>query len=168
MSHILNKVRALLIGAWIGAAVFFSAAVAPGAFAVLRSFNVPNATEVAGAIVNRTLSVVNTSGFFISLLCIVVAVAIRKRYSVRAFVVQLVLLGVMALATGIGQWVIAARMRSLRQAMGIPIEQVSLADANRVAFAAWHSYSVAALSIAIIAGLIAFFIVSNRVEAGRD
>jgi hypothetical protein len=168
MSNTFNKVRVLLIGAWLGAAIFFSGAVAPSAFGVLRSFNVPNATEVAGAIVNRTLSVVNTSGFFISLLAIVVAVAIRKRYGRRAFVVQVVLLGIMTLATGVGQWVIAARMRTLRQAMGIPIDQVSLADVNRVAFAALHGYSVAALSIAIIAGLIVFFVVCNRVEAGRD
>ena len=168
MSNILNKVRMLLVAAWLGAAIFFSAAVAPNAFGVLRSFNVPNATEIAGTIVNRTLAVVNTAGFFISLLAIVVAVANRKRYSARAFIVQLMLLGLMALATGIGQWVIAAKMRTLRQAMGIPIDQVSLADANRVAFAALHGYSVAALSIAIIAGLIVFFILSNRVAAGRD
>ncbi len=168
MSNTLNKIRVLLIAAWLGAAIFFSGAVAPSAFRVMRSFNVPNATEIAGAIVNRTLSVVNTSGFFISLLSIIVAVAIRNRYGPRAFVVQLILLGLMALATGIGQWVIAARMHALRQAMGMPIEQVSLADANRVAFAALHSYSVAALSIAIIAGLIVFFIVCNRVAAGRD
>lgn len=168
MSNTLNKIRVLLIAAWLGAAVFFSAVVAPSAFGVLRSLNVPNATEIAGAIVNRTLSVVNTSGFFISLLSIVIAVAIRKRYGARAFVIQLVLLGLMALATGVGQWVIAAKMRTLRQAMGIPIDQVSLADANRVAFAALHGYSVAALSIAIIAGLIVFFVVSNRVDAGRD
>lgn len=158
----------LLVAAWVGAAIFFSAAVAPNAFGVLRSLNVPNATEIAGTIVNRTLAVVNTAGFFISLLSIVVAVVIRKRYSARAFIVQLMLLGLMALATGIGQWVIAAKMRALRQAMGIPIDQVSLADANRVAFAALHGYSVAALSIAIIAGLIVFFILSNRVAAGRD
>jgi hypothetical protein len=168
MSNILNKVRVLLIAAWLGAAIFFSAAVAPSAFSVLRAFNVPNATEIAGTIVNRTLSVVNTSGFFISLLSIVVAVVIRKRYGARAFIVQLVLLGLMALGTGVGQWVIAAKMRTLRLAMGIPIDQVSLADANRVAFAALHGYSVAALSIAIIAGLIAFFIVSSRVDAGKD
>jgi uncharacterized protein DUF4149 len=168
MSNTLNKVRVLLIAAWLGAAIFFSAAVAPSAFSVLRTFNVPNATEIAGTIVNRTLSVVNTSGFFISLLSIVIVVVIRRRYGARAFIVQLMLLGLMALATGIGQWVIAAKMRTLRKAMGIPIDQVSPADANRVAFAALHSYSVAALSIAIIAGLIVFFVVSKPVEAGRD
>ncbi len=168
MSNTLNKIRVLFIAAWLGAAVFFSAAVAPNAFGVLRSLNVPNTNEIAGAIVNRTLSVVNTSGFFISLLCILIAVAIRKRYSARAFIAQLILFGLMALATGVGQWVIAARMRTLRQAMGIPIDQVSLADANRVAFAALHGYSVAALSIGIIAGLTVFFIVCNRVDAGRD
>jgi hypothetical protein len=66
------------------------------------------------------------------------------------------------IATGIGNWVIAARMRELRTAMGIPIDQVATSDALRVAFQALHGYSVAALSIAIIAALIAFFVIAQR------
>ena len=59
----LNNIRLLLLASWLGAAVFFSAAVAPSAFRVLKAFSLPNASEMAGAIVTRTLSVINTSGF---------------------------------------------------------------------------------------------------------
>ena len=42
------------------------------------------------------------------------------------------------------------------------IDQIPLSDPNRIAFAALHGYSVAALSVAIIAGLLAFFLIANR------
>ena len=157
----------LLLAGWLGAAIFFSAAVAPAAFGVLRSLNVQNAGEIAGAIVNRTLSVVNTSGFVIGLFSMVVGLLIKGRYRLRIMVAQLSLLVVLVLATGVGQWVIAARMRTLRLAMDAPIDLIAPNDPNRVAFAALHGYSVAALSIAIIAGLITFFVV-GKIDAGRD
>lgn len=168
MADIINQIRILLIASWLGAAIFFSATVAPSAFGVLRSSGVTNAGELAGSIVNRNLSVVNTTGFCISLLCLALAFPLRKLFGARVFVVQLMLLGLIALATGVGQWVIAARMRALRLAMGAPIDSIPMTDSNRLAFATLHGYSVAALSVAIIAALIVFFIVSKRVESGRN
>jgi hypothetical protein len=58
--------------------------------------------------------------------------------------------------------VIAAKMRGPRAAMHGHIDQIALTDPNRIAFAMLHRYSVAALGIAIIAGLIAFFGMSSR------
>lgn len=168
MTNILNNIRVFFIAAWLGAAIFFSAAVAPSAFGALRYFDVINADEIAGTIVNRTLSIINVTGFFISLGCIALAFALRSLYHQRVFVIQLMLLGLMALTTGIGKWLIAAKMRALRDAMGAPIDSIPLTDPNRMAFATLHGYSVAALSIAIIAGLIVFFILNYRVEAGRN
>lgn len=168
MTTLLNQIRTFLIAAWLGAAIFFSATVAPSAFGVLRGSEVTNPGEIAGAIVNRTLSVVNTTGFVISLFSLILAFYLRKLYGPRAFVIQVMLLALITLTTGIGQWVIAAKMRALRDAMGAPIDSIALADPNRAAFATLHGYSVAALSIAIIAGLITYFILNNRIEPGRD
>jgi len=75
---------------------------------------------------------------------------------------QLTLLIIIAAATGLGEWVIAARMRGLRVAMHGQIDQIPLSDPNRIAFATLHGYSVAALSVAIIAGLLAFFLIAFR------
>ena len=136
--------------------------MAPSAFQVSRAFNLPNAGEVAGSIVTRTLSVVNISGFVISLLLLVLAFALRKTYSRGAVIAQVVLLALVALSTAVGEWVIAARMRGLRTAMAIPIDQVSMSDPLKVAFQTLHGYSVAALSVAIIAALIAFFVITRR------
>jgi hypothetical protein len=151
-----------LLAAWLGAAIYFSAVVAPAAFGVLRSFLLPNANEIAGTIVTRALGVINTIGFVVSLLLLAGALVLRRNYGRGSLLVQVVLLAVVASATGLGEWVIASRMRGLRATMQGQIDQVALTDPNRVAFAALHSYSVRALGIAIIAGLIAFFVIANN------
>ena len=158
----LNNIRLLLLASWLGAAIFFSAAVAPSAFRVLRAFNLPNSSEMAGAIVTRTLSVVNTSGFILSVLLLITAFMLKEGYGRWALILQAVLLVVVAVTTGVGEWVIAAKMRGLRAAMHTTIDQIPADDPSRVAFDALHGYSVTALSIAIIATLIAFFVIANR------
>ena len=65
----LGDARLLSLGMWLGAAVLFSFAVAPGAFAVLP------ARELAGAIVTRIIGVVNVSGFIIALLLLATSFA---------------------------------------------------------------------------------------------
>ena len=161
---ILNNIRLLLLASWLGAAIFFSGAVAPSAFRVLRAFDLPNAGEIAGAIVNRTLSVVNTSGFIFSLLLLLTAFVLKAGYSRTAFILQTVLLLIVAITTGIGEWVIAAKLRGLRAGLHTAIDQLPVGDPSRVAFDALHGYSVTALSIAIIAALIAFFVIANRAK----
>ena len=150
----MNHLRMSLLAAWLGVAIFFSAVVAPSAFGVLRSFDLSNASEIAGTIVSRGLSAVNKTGLILSLLLLVAGLAIRKVYSRGSFIVQSILLIIVATATAVGEWVIAARMRGLRALMQGNIDQVPLTDPNRMAFAALHGYSVAALSIAMIAALI--------------
>jgi uncharacterized membrane protein YbhN (UPF0104 family) len=150
----LNQVRMLLLAAWLGAAIYFSAVVAPGVFGVLRSFSLTNANEIAGTIVTRTLSVVNTSGFVLGLLLLITTFALKKKYGRTSLIFQMALLMIVAIATGLGEWVIAARMRGLRAAMHGQIDQIPLNDPNRMAFAALHGYSVAALSVAMIAAVL--------------
>jgi hypothetical protein len=159
---LLHNLRLLLLAAWLGAAIFFSAAVAPGAFRVLRTFNLPNQSEIAGSLVSGTLHFINLSGFIISILLLVTALALQRIFSRGRFVFQLVLLSIVAVATGLGEWVIAARMRGLRAVFRVPIDQIPLDDAGRMAFAALHGYSVIALSVAMIAALMAFIVGSKR------
>jgi hypothetical protein len=160
---VINYLRISLLSAWLGAAIYFSAVVAPNVFGVLRSFSLPNANEIAGTIVTRTLSVVNTSGFILGLLLLITTVALRKRYRRASFVVQLVLTIIVAGATGLGEWVISARMRLLRAAMHGQIDQVAPTDPTRVAFAALHGYSVATLGTAMMAAVVVILLmISSR------
>lgn len=144
----------LLLAAWLGVALYFSAVVAPSAFGVLRSFGLVNASEIAGTIVSRSLSVINKSGLLIGLLLLITAPAVKKGYARASFVLHNVLLVIVTVSSGVGEWVIAAKMRGLRAAMHGQIDQVPLTDPNRIAFAALHGYSVVALSVAMMAALI--------------
>lgn len=161
----MNYSRLFLLAAWFGAAVFFSAVVAPAAFGVLRSFGLPNTNEIAGAIVTRSLSVINIAGFLISLLLLLTLFLRRSSVSRTGFIIELISLALIALATGIGHWVIAARMRALRTAMALPIDQIPIDDARRIAFNSLHGYSVKALSLAMIAALVAMVVMGR---SGRN
>lgn len=160
---ILNNARLIVLTLWLGAAIFFSIVVAPAAFGVLRSFDLPNAGEIAGTIVNRTLEVINVAGFVVSVLLLFSLVAWRSARISRVIVLlEFICLSTIALATGIGNWFIAARMRALRFAMQVPIDQVSLDDPRRIAFQSLHGYSVGALGLAMIAALLAILLLSRQ------
>jgi hypothetical protein len=150
--------RLILLACWFGAALFFGAVVAPAAFGVLRSFGLSNANEIAGAIVTRSLSVVNVAGFVIALLLLSTVFLRRGSAGRLSFVLECASVGVIALATGVGHWIIAARMRAL------PIDQIAGDDSRRVAFNNLHGYSVNALSLAMIAALVAMVLMARNLR----
>jgi hypothetical protein len=151
----------ILLAAWVGAALFFGAVVAPAAFGVLRSFGLSNANEIAGSIVTRSLSVVNIAGFVIALILLITLI-LRRNYASRlSFIVECICLGVIALTTAVGHWFIAARMRALRAAMVLPIDQIAADDPRRIAFNSLHGYSVNVLSLAMIAALVAMILIAR-------
>lgn len=151
-----HTISLLLISLWLGAAVFFSAVVAPTVFGVLRSFQLPNTNEIAGAIVTRSLTVINGGGFAISLALLIAVFVFKARKGRAMFWVQVISLTNMGIMTALGQWVISARMLALRTAMQLSIDQIARDDPRRAAFDSLHHYSVLALGLAIICGLVAF------------
>ena len=153
-----------MLACWFGAALFFGAVVAPAAFGVLRSFGLPNANEIAGSIVTRSLSVINIAGFVIALLLLVTAILRRNATGRVSFIVEIVCLAVIALATGVGHWLIAARMRALRAAMVLPIDQIAVDDVRRIEFNSLHGYSVNALGLAMIAALVAMVLMARSLR----
>ena len=163
---VLNFSRLILLACWFGAALFFSIVVAPAAFGVLRSFDLPNANEIAGTIVTRSLSVVNVAGFLIGLFLLASLFVQRvSRRSTAVVVIECACLGTIVLTTGIGHWVITMRMRALRVAMYLPIDQVPLDDPRRVAFQNLHGYSVTGLGLAMIAALIAVVLMARSLRS---
>jgi Domain of unknown function (DUF4149) len=161
---VLNSSRLILLACWFGAALFFGAVVAPAVFAVLRSFGLPNANEIAGSIVTRSLSVVNIAGFVIALLLLISLILRRNASGRLSFIVECICLAVIAIATGVGHWLIAARMRALRAAMVLPIDQIAADDPRRVAFNNLHGYSVNALGLAMIAALVAMVLMARSLR----
>ena len=156
--------RLILLACWFGAALFFGAVVAPAAFGVLRSFGLSNANEIAGGIVTRSLSVINIAGFLIALLLLLTLFLRRGSIGRVSFIVECICFAVIALATGVGHWVIAARMRALRAAMVLPIDQIAIDDSRRIEFNSLHGYSVNALGLAMIAALVALVLMSRSLR----
>jgi len=151
---IADRLRSILLSLWLGAALFFSFAVAPNVFAVLRSFELANANEIAGTIVTRTLAVINISGVILGLVALLITIAVRRRAHGFSFVAQVLSLAALAVTAAAGQWIVAAHMRALRVAM-VSIDLVSPDDPRRVTFTQLHGYSVALLSTAMIAAMVA-------------
>lgn len=148
---------------WLGATLLFGAVVAPAAFTVLRSFGLPNASEIAGSIVTRCLAVVNLSGFLIGLF-LLVTIFLRQQIGRWRFLFEGFCVVVIVLATGVGHWVVAARMHALRVAMSIPVDQIRPDDPRRISFNNLHGYSVNLLGLAMIAALVAIVLVCGRLN----
>jgi hypothetical protein len=158
----IRQLRTLLLGMWLGAAIFFGAAVAPALFGVLRGAGLVNANELAGSVVSRLLSFLNKGGFEIALFALVTAFFVNRNQRLVARAVEVLSLAIMAITTGVNQWIVAARLSALRAGMNGTIDQVSFTDPRRIEFDSLHRYSVLLFAIAICAAIISFFLSSVR------
>jgi hypothetical protein len=152
----LSDFRALLISLWLGAACFFSFAVAPSAFAVLEN------RELAGSVVSRTLMLVNLSGLAIGL--ILLASSFIKRLEVKPFWLwtERFLLLILTLACAAGQFVIALWISFVHVQIGKPVDELAADDPLRIQFNNLHQYSVWVLMTGMIAALILFFLIARK------
>ena len=160
----LTDIRLLLIALWLGAACFFSFAVAPSAFGVLPS------RELAGLMVNRTLLIVNISGIVIGAILILIVICRRKGENKFKIWSERFLLLIMTAACAVGQFVIGLWLSYTKAQMGKPIDEVALEDPLRIQFNQLHEYSVWILVTAMVAALIAFFLIGWKTTAkvGRN
>lgn len=155
----LAKLEQLLVAMWLGAACFFSFAVAPSAFSVLEN------PEMAGNLVNRTLAIVNISGLVIGVFALLTSFLPRV-YSKAAWAWgSRLLLLVFAAACGVGQFVIGFWIAYLRLQIGKPVGQLAPTDPLKLRFDQLHQWSVWILIAAMVAALLAFFVISRR-ESG--
>lgn len=150
-----SDIRLLLLAIWLGAAVFFIG-VAQSAFAVLPQ------REMAGAVVNRTLSILNYGGLVISAILLLTSIFKSANASKFWIWIERFALAVVLAACAVGQFVIGLWLASLRAQMGRPVDEVAVDDPLRAQFNMVHEYSVWVLFAGMVAALIAFFIIANR------
>lgn len=150
-----SDIRLLLIGLWLGAAVFFIA-VAQSSFAVLPQ------RELAGAVVGRTLSVLNYSGLAIGLILLLSSWIVRREVSRFWIWVERFLLLVLVAACAVGQFVIGLWLAMVKAQIGKPIDEVAADDPLRIQFDNLHEWSVWVLFAGMVAALLVFFVVTNR------
>lgn len=154
--RVLSDFRILLLGLWLGAACFFSFAVAPSAFAVLPT------REAAGSLVNRTLLIVNYSGIVITLILLASSyLSIQNLNRVWLWIERILLL-LTTVACAFGQFVTGAKLQDLRAQIGRPMEELALDDPLRITFNDLHGQSVQVLGAAMICALLVFFLIARR------
>ena len=151
----LTAFRLLLIGLWLGAAVFFIA-VAQSAFAIMPT------RELAGNLVNQTLAILNYAGIGIAVIAILTSLIVPSGIRKVGLWAERILLIILGLACAVGQFVISWWMLLLRTQMGRPIDEVPLEDPLRIQFGALHQYSSWVMLTAMIAALLAFVLISTR------
>ena len=150
-----QKIRLAVLGLWLGAMAFFSFVVAPAAFATLPQ------QQLAGALVSRTLGVLEIIGMIIGALLIAILVLSRARD--RAFLYELIALALMTVSMLVSRFAVSRRMHELRVSFG-EIAQLLPNDPSRVEFDRLHQYSVWLMGFNIL-GAIALIVYLARRNA---
>jgi len=151
-----TKIRLTLLGVWLGAMAFFSFAVAPAAFATLPQ------QQLAGALVSRTLGIVEIIGIIIGALLIVILIFSRGR-SGKASIYELIALALMTVSMLVSHFVVSKRMHEMRVSFG-EIALLAANDPTRISFDRLHQYSVWLMGFDIL-GAIALIVYLARRNA---
>jgi len=150
-----SDIRLLMLAIWLGAAVFFIG-VAMSAFAVVPE------RELAGAVVNRTLSLLNYGGLGIATILILTSLVGGASVNKFWLWVERFLILLLAACCAVGQFVMSLWLASVRAQIGRPIDEVAADDPLRIQFNMLHEYSTWVLFVGMGAALVAFFIIANR------
>ena len=151
-----SDIRLLILAIWLGAAVFF-VGLAASVFAVLA-----DQRELAGAVVNRNLSLLNYGGLVIAAILIVTSLIGGSKVNKFWLWTERFLLLLLGAACAVGQFVIGFWLTSVKAQIGRPIDEIAADDPLRIQFNTLHQYSEWVLLAAMGAALIAFFIIANR------
>ena len=154
----LTAFRLLLLGLWLGAAVFFIG-VAQSAFAVLPT------RELAGILVSRTLAILNYAGIGIAIVAILTSLIVQAGANKISLWTERVLLLIFGIGCIVCQFVISWWMLMVRTQMGRPIDEVPVDDPLRIQFNNLHQYSSWITLTAMAAALLAFVLISMRSAA---
>ncbi len=140
----------LVLALWLGAMVFFSAAVAPSAFGVLPT------RYLAGTLVNSVLGKLEWWGLVCGVLLTGIQAALVLRAGKLTTWAGRLAVGLPVLMTAvvaISKFVVSAKLAAIRRALGSELEKLPLDDPTRLTFAAWHQYSVWLMGFNILAAV---------------
>src|SRR5215475_583894 len=155
MSNFLRTVEFLALSLWLGADVFLSFVVAPGAFRVLAS------RDQAGAMVGYGLWWMHMIGVVCGVVLLVARV-VRVR-SVPAVLSPVVLCVVLMITlTVVSQHAVSPKMAALRVQMG-SIEATAEGSPLLAEFGKWHRVSVMLESGVLLAGIAGMWLMVKEV-----
>jgi len=153
---VLRTLEFLCLGLWLGADVFLSFVVAPGAFSVLRS------RDAAGAIVGYSLTRMHIGGIICGIVFLLVRLLrsfadsanVRSISFVSPTVACVVL---MVTITTVSQAFVSPRMAALRVQMG-SVEATAGGSPLLAEFARLHRISVSLELAVLLAGLVGMYL----------
>jgi uncharacterized membrane protein len=154
MNIFLRTVEFLALGLWLGADVFLSFVVAPGAFQVLAS------RDQAGAMVGFALARMHWGGIICGALFLLTRAARVRWFSALASPAALCVVIMMA-ATVVSQYAVSPRMAALRMQMG-SIEATGADNPLLAEFSRLHTMSVSLESVVLIAGFAGMFLMVRK------
>jgi hypothetical protein len=149
-----QKIRLAILGLWLGAMAYFSFVVAPAAFAVLPL------PQLAGALVSRTLGILEIIGIALGALLIVILVFSKERGS-KARPFELILLALMTASMLVSHFVVSRRMHRMRVSFG-EISLLAATDPTRIAFDRLHQFSVWLMAFEILAAIVLIIFLVRR------
>ena len=150
MSSILRTAEFLALSLWLGADVFLSFVVAPGAFRILAS------RDEAGAIVGHSLWWLHLIGVICGVVMLVARLLRTRRFASLIAPAALCVLLMIAL-TVVSQHAVTPQMAALRVQMG-SIAATSPGSPLLAEFSRLHRISVSLESGVLLAGLAALFL----------
>jgi uncharacterized protein DUF4149 len=150
MSSILRTAEFLALALWLGADVFLSFVVAPGAFRILAS------RDQAGAIVGHSLWWLHLIGVICGAVLLVARLLRTRRFASLVAPAALCVV-LMILLTVVSQHAVNPKMAALRSQMG-SIEATTPGSPLLAEFSRLHRLSVSLESGVLLAGLAALFL----------
>lgn len=151
-----RSLRLALLGAWLGAIIFFAIAVAPNVFAVLMPHE--GGRALAGDIVNRAVAALHYVGLVCGLLFLLLGI---RRFAGSANVV----VGVMLLLTCVSQFGISRRMHAIRSETSF--ESLTPVDPRRAEFDRLHTASTTTEGVILLLAFVALIAESRRKTHAR-
>jgi hypothetical protein len=154
MHSALRFLQFFALGTWVGAILYFSFVVAPGAFRTLSNL------DQAGALVGYLIGRLHLVGIVLGVIYLVAAMLAanspRALGSGAAMCVAL-----MVILTAISQYLVVARMEMLRFEMG-SVQATPLDSPMRVAFDRLHGVSVRLEVVVLLAGFVALYLTARK------
>ena len=143
--RLVSLAQILVLSLWLGDDVFFSAILAPSAFAALPT------RELAGALVGRVLPVLVIAGAVAGIVGLLLEAAAPARARPSRRGARMAIMGMMILSCAIAQLGVAPRIEALRDGLSAPLAALPAGDPQRVAFGRLHMISVGWLGAAMLA-----------------
>ena len=158
MALIFRTVEFLSLGLWLGADVFLSFVVAPGAFAVLGN------RDAAGMMVGFALGRMHVIGMILGVLFLLLRLVRTQSVGSLAAPVGLCVV-LMVILTAASQFTVSKKMVELRREMG-SVQNTAKDNPLRVQFDRLHKASVRYEGAVLLLGLAGMFLLVREV-AGK-